>query len=396
MHKLLISISVLLLFVSCKDNKKEESGEANRTVFAYLIGDNGSSELSSYLLSDFGEMVDGMTGVDDTKNNLIVYCETNRDLPQLIHIRKKKGVVIADTIRTYPEQNPLNIDIMRQVMSDVFDKFPANSYGFILASHGEGWIPATKSANTRWIGMYRNSYLDISDLRLVLEEMPHFDFIFFDACFMQAAEVVYELRNCTDYLISSPAEIPGPGAPYQMAVPAMFANKKDVAVDIAAAYYNYYKNDEGTYFLDGSKRTWSHGVSVSVVKTSELDALASATKKVISKYVDDNLNTSSLFNYGYGISVSPRMYYYDLRDFIKSITEGNADYNEWLSAFNKAQPYFETTATNWSNRTGGRPLDMTNAGGIATCIPINMASFQYQYYKSLDWYSAAGWEQATN
>ena len=40
---------------------------------------------------------------------------------------------------------------------------------------------------------------------------------------MQSVEVVYQLRNRADYFIGSPTEIPGPGAPYEVVVPALFA-----------------------------------------------------------------------------------------------------------------------------------------------------------------------------
>lgn len=56
--------------------------------------------------------------------------------------------------------------------------------------------------------------MNIEDLKLVLQNAPHFDFIMFDACFMQSVEVAYELRDCCDYYIGFPAENPGPGAAY--------------------------------------------------------------------------------------------------------------------------------------------------------------------------------------
>ena len=58
-----------------------------------------------------------------------------------------------------------------------------------------------------------NRYMNISDLVTILsaDAVPHFDFVLFDACFMQSIEVAYALRNFTDYYIGSPTEIPGPG-----------------------------------------------------------------------------------------------------------------------------------------------------------------------------------------
>ena len=81
--------------------------------------------------------------------------------------------------------------------------YKAESYGLIYWSHGEGWIP-TPLPSTRWIGNDKTGgghYMNIEDLKLVLQNAPHFDFIMFDACFMQSVEVAYELRDCCDYYI---------------------------------------------------------------------------------------------------------------------------------------------------------------------------------------------------
>ena len=58
---------------------------------------------------------------------------------------------------------------------------------------------------------------------------------------MQSVEVAYELRDCSEYFIGSPTEIPGPGAPYKGVVPEMF-DETNLATNIAEAYYGYYEN----------------------------------------------------------------------------------------------------------------------------------------------------------
>ena len=45
-----------------------------------------------------------------------------------------------------------------------------------------------------------------------------------NCCNFMCLEVLYELRNVTDYIIGSPAEIPDQGAPYDEIVPDMFAD----------------------------------------------------------------------------------------------------------------------------------------------------------------------------
>ena len=54
------------------------------------------------------------------------------------------------------------------------------------------------------------SKMEIADVAAALDDFPRLDFILFDACFMQAVEVAYELRHVAKYIASSPAEIPNP------------------------------------------------------------------------------------------------------------------------------------------------------------------------------------------
>ena len=106
--------------------------------------------------------------------------------------------------------------------------------------------------------------MEIPTLRRVLEQLPHMDFILFDACMMQSAEVAHELRHVTDYTIGSPSEIPGNGAPYDLIMPAMM---KGDAIGIASKYFEHYKY--------GSR------VALSVVKCSMTDSLARATAPLV-------------------------------------------------------------------------------------------------------------------
>lgn len=81
--------------------------------------------------------------------------------------------------------------------------------------------------------------MNISDLVTVLDDnMPHFDFIMFDACFMMSVEVAYAVRDYADYYMGCPTENPGPGAPYDKVVPYMF--KPGAANQMAEAYFNHY------------------------------------------------------------------------------------------------------------------------------------------------------------
>ena len=81
----------------------------------------------------------------------------------------------------------------------------------VLASTATSW-PATK-----WFGQDTGEspagYLDVEQLS---EAIPSgvFDWILFDACFMASAETLYVLRDKTDRIVCSPAEVIADGFPY--------------------------------------------------------------------------------------------------------------------------------------------------------------------------------------
>lgn len=145
--------------------------------------------------------------------------------------------------------------------------------------------------------------MNIEDLVTILsaDAVPHFDFVLFDACFMQSIEVAYALRNFTDYYIGSPTEIPGPGARYDVLVPALFSDG-EVALKVAAAYYEPYKK----IYNGGSgisNTNWTGGVSVCALQSSVLESLASITKQVLSENADSEELRSLVFNYDHVVKV---------------------------------------------------------------------------------------------
>ena len=211
-------VCLAMLVIACH-NDDDERGVQMRTVLVYIAGDNS---LRSFATEDLAEMTEGMQSVDDNSYNLLVYIDTGPS-PKLIRLKKdKKKNVVQEAIATYEGRNSVDVSKMKEVINTAFSEYPAQSYGLVLWSHGEGWL--AKSQNkTRWWGQDGGSnYMDISELKDVLRNAPHLSFLLFDACFMQSVEVVYELKEHADYIIGSPTEIPAPGAPYQKVVPSRF------------------------------------------------------------------------------------------------------------------------------------------------------------------------------
>ncbi len=388
------------LFAACENNENEgpegpePREQVGRTVLVYIVGDAGDSnnELSSLFKINFSDMKAGMEEVDYSKCNLVVYSEMVNDVPHLISLKQKNGKVVADTLFTYDEQNPLDKEVMTSVISQTVSYFPADSYGFVFLSHSSSWVPADNNANSRSIGYYQKTKMNIPDFRDALfSAFPKpLKFILFDSCNMQSVEVAYELRDCAEYFIGSPTEIPGPGAPYKEVVPELFT-ETDLAVNIASAYFNYYEKSY-TGFRPVSNENWTGGVATSVIKSEALEELARATKKILPKYIQDRgeINRSEIQRYDF----SSENANYDLEGLVQSLTGGkeNTDYQSWRTAFDNVVTYRKTTLKNYSGIIR-RMFTMEGSEGLSTYIPTGESnSTMNTFYRTLSWYTAAGWD----
>lgn len=364
-----------------------------RTVLIYFVADN--NKLASLVDDDLAELKKGIKeyGLLDSQH-LLAYIDKGGEA-SLIELVEQDGIAVEKVIKTYPDRNSAGVTEMQEVFDDVFQNevYQAESYGFVYWSHGDGWIPYPLPA-TRWVGQDKGSgdrRMNISELKQVLDTAPHFDFIMFDACFMLSVEVAYELRDYCDYYICSPTETPGPGAPYDKILPYMFTNGK--SVELAEAYFNVYMAlyDEGKNI---SNNNWTGGVSIGVIKTSELEYLASVTQQVLQGFetgVDCSMLRKQVFDYDKRILnnyyVDDYIGYYDFQNMMEGLLDSSA-YEEWETAFTLALTYWNTTPQNYSSFV--RMFSMTSANGVSHYIPSSPDTDACEAYRSLAWYEDAG------
>lgn len=397
---LLLLVAFAISFASCEgdhDPIPVPSGKV-RTVLVYVVADN---TLSSFAAADVNEMMEGMKQVDPSLCNLLVYVD-DKSAPVLYHLTKdKSGNVALETVVQYEEQVSTDVTVMKEVVTRAFSAYPADSYGLVYWSHGEGWLPYP--VVTRWVGQDTSagdSRMNISELAAVLQSCPHLDFLLFDACFMQSVEVAYELRSYTDYVIASPTEIPAPGAPYDKVVPKMFVStdKEVVAKEMAKAYFDYYDERFNADNPSGNVNAWTAGVSVGALKTAALENLVTATKNALPPSIDADalVASGSIFNYDNRVSLS-RSYvgYYDMDDVIKSLATPT-EYTAWRSAFDAALVYWNTTPFNLSsylNYPNGGPFSMEGTSGVSVYLPLTATDNQLNVenaYRSCEWYKDLG------
>ncbi|MBR2237374.1 MAG: hypothetical protein IJ887_05805 [Prevotella sp.] len=329
--------AVLTLSCCSKDNNTEpEDGRFERAVLIYMADDNN---LTNYFRAEMRQVIQGTKDLA-TNNKLILFVDNNREKPYFMQVEK------GDTIRLKSFETELKSSdpqVLYDAMKYVIDNFEAKSYGLVLWGHADGWLMRKSASSSSTSNSRRkaygvdytggNTYMNIPDMAKVLERLPKLKFIFADCCCFMCVESVYELRKCADYIIGSPAEIPGEGAPYHTVVPAMFSQDSTFYKQIVDKYYE--------------QKSGGYSVPLVAVKTSELEDLAKSTAETLQSFANDIEPDEAGCRYP---DVSKLIFYYDhtqfdMQDFILRYAS-EAQYKEWKRVFDKAVPY-HTFTTVW-------------------------------------------------
>ena len=384
---------ILLSMTSCHWFNQDDEQFYDRTVLVYIAAENS---IASYAQKDINEMI---LAVDDIPANsrLIVYVDDTK-LPRILSIEhSKEGESNYKTLLQHStEQDSGDPETLHETMEWVTANYPSHSYGLVLWSHGDAWLPA-KAPLQRSIGIDNNqnsnsdmgSKMDITAVAEVLSSFPKLDFILFDACFMQSIEVAYELRHVTKTIIASPAEIPGPGAPYHRIVKPMFASPFN-AYKIAEGYYQTYSDKNET----GEER--NYGVLISAIECEYLDKFAATTADMITKYAPKakNLALDNILHYCHKPNESLPSYY-DMNGYMRCLITEEEDYNHWKSALDKTVVYAAATPWWYSIYSGKEYVDPKTYSGISCYVPkaISINTKLNTNFRFTSWYQAAGWEQ---
>ena len=237
------------------------------------------------------------------------------------------------------------------------EKYPAKSYGLVLWGHANSWLIRSDSivyARTRAYGYDESTspdtYMNFPSMARAIKNGMNgskLSYIFGDCCEIGCVEVAYELRNVADYLIASPAEIPGEGAYYED-LTDLFDTSSNFYQKIIDKYWDFYFKafvGSSRYYIYVAGDLAGYSVPLVAIKTSELENLATATASLLSTISDKLQPTGTL-------DLSQVIYYslnnglklnYDMYKTLKMNTAA-ADFNAWVPAFEKAVPYYRMSA----------------------------------------------------
>lgn len=394
------SLSFFALF-SCKDSihlpdvsSYDDCDTARCLTFAYMIAENS---LSPYARADINEMIQGAADIpDDCKMVLFVDDIT---LPRICHIYNDGKETRCDTVKVFSKDFcSSDISRMQEVVDWVLTRYPAHSMNLIMWSHANGWLRGRNAPANRSVGIdnEKNNYsnnettvIEMEELSALLEALPvKVKLLMFDACFMQAAEVAYELRNSAEWIVASPAEIPADGAYYKTMMAPLFTSPLDVEA-VIQAYYDHYKDDR-------------NGVVLSAVKCSAMQEFANCTAAYIPKFFSRAVATATdgIFSYllgGYIVGTSafyPQ--YIDANALMYNVLPYD-EYLVWRKALDEAVPY-KAASDSWYSAPHRRTytVDHELYSGLSMYLPTENAYYSLfnNHFSTTAWYKAVGWDTA--
>lgn len=388
----------LMCLTACHDDDdnggKTDSQTTSRTVLIYMSGENN---LASYgfLHDDLQEIIKGSRYLADDQR-LFVFIDSlngkNARNPYIMEVHGGEAALVYEFDNDFYASDPTRFKAILQM---VFSTARADSYGLVLWGHASGWAVssdtiATAREATRAYGQDGTKWMNITQMAKALEGLPKLEFIFADCCNMMCAEVGYELRNATNYLIGSPAEIPGDGAPYHLIIPQLYqSDSEQMYRDVIDTYFEYYGN---AYY----------SVPLSVIDTRYIDQLARATGAVLDEFTDgypqypaypDLTADSIAYYWHYDVPIM-----YDMRAFIK--THVNDDvFQQWDKVYQQAVPYYRMsmewmtiyTPLDYAFNTFSQ--DISRYGCVSMFIPMNTSTYfngSFHYNKTFNYY---GWNR---
>lgn len=402
-----VPLALLLTGVSCSDD--EDAGRTpeeelpalpgqrlSRTAIIYMSGENS---LATFVAEDTVEIVSGLRNIPDG-TRVVIYIDDTKSSRICAGTRTERLRVA----KTYDTNISSTTDEgMSRVLNDIIGLYPAEHYSITFWSHGSGWtFPTTSVKNgvrkKAWgfdNGQRRGDYdsnsgpqMDPVTMREVLQRFPRFDYLFFDACYMQCVELAYELRGVTDYVIGSPAEIPGPGAPYEELLAAMCQVPADVE-GIVNTYVDYYE--------DGREGPSYPGAELSLIRTSALGDLAEATAPIVQRLLGDRTQATTSTVQRYCFDTKANADYFDLKNWLYNALS-QQEYKAWLAVYEQAVP-LTRLSPEWFSAQPTKQMrsvnDAEHCGGVSVFIPSEAYATKgwVERYHALAWYEAVGMNQ---
>ena len=376
-----------------KEDKPSEKVPAEWTIMVYSSAKN---DLEKYLLADLNEME--LVG-SSAKVNIVAevgridgYDASDGDWKGV-----RRYLITKDTDKTKMGSKMLQ-DMGMLDQGDyrtlaAFGKwakaaYPAKKYMLIVSNHGSGWEKGAGSPLvTKGISYDEQSgnHINTPQLGLALKEIGKVDVFGTDACLMQMAEVVYEIKDSVDYIVGSEETEPGDGYTYNDFLGPVAKNPAMGAIELAKQAVNAYADH-----YDGIDQ----GYTQSLAKSSSVNKLLTETNAFAAAMMASGDKTLAKSARGAAINYAMDENR-DLYDFTRRVVEGstNADVKlKGQSLMNFITGDLVLLSRSRDDKGGywSGPKEYTLSKGMAAYFPNYTLG---DGYMDLAWAKASNWDE---
>jgi hypothetical protein len=368
-----------------KETAAEKVGMANWTVMVYV---NAKNNLEKFGLGDVNEM-EKVGSTDKVKIAVELGRISGYDSSDGDWKGQRRYIVQKDN-NTAKITSPVLQEIAKADMGDwkhlvdfvawAKKTAPAQHYMLVVWNHGSGWDKKIKKSDIVINGISYDdesgNHMSTPDLGQALAAMGKTDVYASDACLMQMAEVGYQIKDYTDYIVGSEETEPGDGYTYDTLLGPLVAKPAMSALDLAKnAVKSYYEHYSGI----GEAGTTSAIQSATLPKLASL--LGAWTKAVMTANETEVVKNAH--------SQAQQFYTSDNKDLLHfaQLVDG-ASQDAAVKSKGAELEKFLTDDVIVSN--GATGSSMSNAKGLAIYLP------DYGYssaYNELAWAQNSTWPQ---
>ena len=197
-------------------------------------------------------------------------------------------------------------ELLNLFLETSYSMMPTIKGQLTICDHGDGMLGVAYDLSNQGV-------LSIEDIKNAFEDLD-VNILAFDACYMAQIEVLYELREITNYFVASQIAIPGVGLTYKSFVGALLDNPEMMP------------KEYGELIVETFSMPKERSHQLALISSGEIDSLFDKLKALSEILVLDYKGEANSFD-----SVSkflrsetpPKHPYYDICEFANTLTDVN-------------------------------------------------------------------------
>jgi len=371
-------------------DKSVSKDQKEWTVMVFL---NSKNNLERFGIKDMNEME--MVGSSD-KVNIVVemgrlagYDSSNGDWKGVRRFLVEKdadtNIVNSPVVQDLGEVDMGDYKNLIEFVKWAKSAYPAKKYMLIVWNHGSGW-EKSRGIVTKGISYddVSGNHLTTPQLGIALKSVGKIDVYGSDACLMQMAEVIYEIKDNVKYIVGSEETEPGDGYTYNDLLAPLIAKPTMGAAELAKltvdAYSDHYKNQG-----EGSTQSYVRAEKVDEFLKLVNDFAYATSQSGEKQIIKDAVNQAQSY------AIAENKDFYHFLSLVVGKTQ-NADVKakgQALMTFIKDKLVAHSRHTDSQGGWWG-PVSYENSHGVSVYLP---SSGMGAGYDELGWSKYSNWDE---